>query len=159
MKFSATQEVALPADAVFARITDFGVFEEAAERRGVLAVRLDGRGPVRVGSGWSVDFSYRGKTRNLQMEVAELDAPTQMAFDGRGGGFEIGFLARVEGRGPKLSFLTMETDLRPRTLGARLLLNSMRFGRRALMRRYERRVAELARGIERWSRTGQDPWA
>ncbi len=158
MKFSATQEVALSADALFARVTDFDMFEEAAERRGLLAVRLDGSGPVRPGSGWSVDFSYRGKMRNLQMEVVDLATPTRMALDGKGGGFEIGFLARVEERGPELSFLTVETELKPRTLGARLLVNSMRFGKRALTRRYARRVAELARGIERWHRTGKNPW-
>jgi hypothetical protein len=158
MKFSATQEIALPADAVFARVTDFDMFEEVAERHGVMSVRLDGRGPVRPGCGWSVDFSYRGKIRNLQMEVADLVTPNRMALGGRGGGFEISFLTTVEERGPNLSFLTMETELRPRTLGARLLVNSMRFGKRALMRRYERRVAELARGIERWHRTGKNPW-
>lgn len=159
MKFAATQEIALPAETVFAMLGDFAAMEEAAEARGVLAVRLDGNGPVRVGSGWSVDFSYRGKMRNLQLELTDLTAPQTLALAGKGGGFEIAFAARVDGRGPRLAFLTLETELRPRTLGARLLLNSMRFGKRALTRRYERRLADFVRVLEGKARSRQSPAA
>lgn len=159
MKFAATQEIALPAETVFAILSDFGAMEEAAEARGVLAIRLDGNGPVRIGSGWSVDFSYRGKMRNLQMELTDMTPPTTLSLAGKGGGFELGFAARVDGRGPRLAFLTLETELRPRTLGARLLLNSMRFGKRALTRRYERRLADFARAIENKARARQTPAA
>ena len=42
----------------------------------------------------------------------------------------------------------MQVELKPRTLAARLFIQSMRLARKRVQRRFEGRLAEIARDIE-----------
>lgn len=158
MKFSASQDIALPASAVFSKITDFEAFERLALRRDVAVNRRDRLPQAGVGSSWEIDFIYRGKPRNLLLEVAEMRPDGLLAMIGRIGGFDLNVSMATQDTGPGRSRLAVEMDVKPRSLSARFLLNSIRFGKRGLERRFARRIADFGRALERWQKSGASPW-
>jgi carbon monoxide dehydrogenase subunit G len=158
MKFSASQDIALPAAQVFSRITDFEAFEHLALRRDIVVDRRDHLPQAGVGSSWEVDFAYRGKPRHLLLEVTEMRVDELLALAGRIGGFDLNVAMTTRDAGPGRSRLEVEMDVKPRSLSARFLLNSIRFGKRGLERRFARRIADFGRALERWQRSGASPW-
>jgi hypothetical protein len=87
------------------------------------------------------------------MRVDEL-----LALAGRIGGFDLNVAMTTRDAGPGRSRLEVEMDVKPRSLSARFLLNSIRFGKRGLERRFARRIADFGRALERWQRSGASPW-
>ncbi|MCV2863439.1 SRPBCC family protein [Albidovulum sediminicola] len=158
MKFTTSQEIAVPAAVVFAKITDFETLERAALRRDAAVVRRDSLPAAGVGSAWEVDFQHRGKARNLVVEIQSMKPSDLLSVLGTIGGFEMTLTMTPQDIGAGRSRLGTALEVKPRSLSARFLLNSMRFGKKGLERRFDRRIAELCRGIERWHRTGANPW-
>ena len=158
MKFSASQEIGLPASIVFSKLTDFEAFERLAMRRDVVVVRRDRLPAPGVGASWDVDFDYRGKPRSLMVEVQELRPTDFLGVLGRIGGFEVALEMSPQDMGSGRSRLGVQMDVKPRSLSARFLLNSIRFGKKGLERRFARRIADFCRGLERWHKTGVSPW-
>ena len=61
MKFSTTEDIAAPAEAVFDAFCDFASFERAAMRRGAEVQRLDHMAVPGVGMAWHAPFDMRGQ--------------------------------------------------------------------------------------------------
>ena len=158
MKFATSQEISVPAPALFDKLTDFETLERAAMRRDASVLRRDGAGAPGVGSAWEIGFNYRGKPRDLVVEIRQMRRADLLDVLGTIGGFEVTMAMVPEDIGAGRSRLGVEMDVRPRSLSARFLLNSMRFGKKGLERRFARRVAEFGRGLERWHRSGINPW-
>lgn len=148
MKLSTRQDIEAPVERVFAALSDFPSFERAALRRGAEVARLDAKTAPGAGMTWSVAFRWRGKARRILCTLQDYSPPEALHVRAEGTGIDatlvLGVLALSRGR----CRLGVALDLRPRSLTARLMLQTARLGKARLMRRFEARIAEFALRIE-----------
>ena len=89
MKFSAKQDVEAPVAFVFAYMSDFDMWERSVMRRGADVAR---GGALRgVGMTWQASFAFRGKTRQLDLQLVKVSAPNQLGFTAQSSGFDLNF--------------------------------------------------------------------
>jgi len=148
MKFSNRVDVALPADKLFEQITDIPVIERAALRKGVKLRRLDSLAEKAAGMSWDVGFRLRGKDRQMIVDVTRFDRPTRVEYKGVSTSFDVTLILDLTEFSQSRTRLSTELELKPRTLGARLLLQSARLGRGKLDQRYDARIKGFLRDLE-----------
>lgn len=148
MKFSTKEDIEAPIDVVFEMLCDFEVFERAAMRRGAEVQRLETNKEPGIGMTWHASFDLRGKRRELDLEIVEFDQPNDMALESTSPGmlsrtsFELMALSRNQTR------VVVNLELKPLTLSARLLVQSLKLAKASLSKRFGKRVAEYARSME-----------
>lgn len=144
MNFSSQQDIDAPIAQVFDALTRFELYERAAMRRGADVVRKDDLATAGPGAMWHTRFMFRGKERALAVEVATFAPPAEMVLSLNSKNitgavnFELFALSKSRTR------LTVVTDVRPVTLAARLLIQSMALTKSALNKRYRKRIADFA---------------
>ncbi|WP_372837641.1 SRPBCC domain-containing protein [Phaeovulum sp.] len=148
MKFTAREDIEAPIEAVFAAMTDIAALELVAMRRGVQLRRLDALKALGPGMSWEVGFRYRGKTRQMVGKIASLEAPERLVFEASAQGYEVTMSITLLALSRKRTRIEAEMEVRPRSVSARLLLQSARLGRPALQRRYADRIHLMALGLE-----------
>lgn len=148
MKLTSRQDIEAPAAFVFAALQDFDAWERAALRRGAEVARTDKLREVIPGVSWLVKFDYRGKERRLALRLTALEQPTMMGFSGTGTSLD--GLASIElmELAARRTRLIVSLDLRPKTIGARVILQSMRLAKARLNRRFGDRVGQMCSEIE-----------
>ncbi|WP_208347911.1 SRPBCC family protein [Pseudaestuariivita rosea] len=148
MKFSAKEDIAAPADFVFDQIVDFDSFEEQAQRRGAEIERISPPGHVGQGMKWDIRFNFRGRQRKMKTELQNFDAPNELTFYSRVGGLQITTQIDVIPLAQSKTRIAMSFDLKPTSLSARLLLQSMRLIKGNLTKRYKARVQDYATELQ-----------
>jgi len=148
MKFTAREDLALPADKVFQGITDFEAFERSAMRRGADVVRVSGPNVGGVGCTWESEFTYRGRRRTLRAEVTTCDPDDGVQVASQTSGITGNLLAEVVELAPTRSRLLVRLELEPTSLSARLLVQSLKLAKTNLDGRFSKRVADFARTLE-----------
>jgi hypothetical protein len=157
MKLTTRQDIEAPAAFVFAAMMDFDAWERSALRRGADVVRTDRLQGVMPGRSWLIKFSYRGKSRQLDLRLTELEQPSVMVFAGKGASLEgLGRIDLLE-LAPRRTRLSVTVDLRPRSIGARLVLQSLRLAKARLNRRFSDRVGQVFAEIEDRYRQSKRP--
>ncbi len=78
MKFSNRQDIDAPIALVFENAPDFPRFEKQARRRGADVRRLDKLAEPAIGVRWVASFSFRGKLRRVQAELAAIAPPERL---------------------------------------------------------------------------------
>lgn len=148
MEFSTTEDIDAPVEYVFARMSDFAAFERSAMRRGVEVARADTLAVPGPGMIWDTEFDLRGKRRELQLELTSYDPPNGMVLSSRsvsmGGAVIIDFVAMSRHR----TRMSIAIDLQPKTLSARLLVQSLKLARGNLSKRFRNRVAKYTDDVE-----------
>lgn len=148
MKFSTKEDIGAPINAVFEMLCDFEGFERSAMRRGAEVQRVDNLTAPDVGMMWNAVFEMRGKRRELQIEMVTFDRPNDIIIESTSPGlisqmsFELMALSRSRTR------INVELEVKPLTLSARLLVQSMKLSKASLTRKYKLRVGEYAKGME-----------
>lgn len=148
MRFTTREDIELPARAVFAALTDFGRFEREALRRGAeieAGGDLASPGP---GRWWQIRFRHRGRERELVTSIETCDPPRSLVTVGRLGGIEGRLALDLTELAPRRTRLRVDLEIRPRSLTARLLLQSLRLARSSLVARFRGRVSAFARKME-----------
>ncbi|WP_295531739.1 SRPBCC family protein [uncultured Thioclava sp.] len=149
MKFSTRKDIAAPAEFIFDRLADFSSFERVALRRGITLKRLDTLAIPGAGMSWEIGFRFRGRERQMITDLATFERPEALVYLGTSTSFE----ARLEMLVTELSKTRtrMQTalEVRPRTLGARLMVQSAKLGKGNLDRRFDERVGHFAQDLER----------
>ncbi len=146
MRFTTKEDIDLPIQSVFDAVTDFHGFERAVLRRGGAVERF---GVVSgEGQGWTVRFRHRGRDRELINRIDRIDPPRALVSSGRMGGFDGTLTIDLTALAPRQTRLKVDLDLRPRTLTARLVLQSMKLGKSSLTNRFKARVLLFARDLE-----------
>ncbi len=148
MKFSTRQDIEAPIDVVFAEATDFVRFERQARRRGVQVNRLDRLGETAPGMCWSIIFPYRGKERRLQAELGVLRGPEHARVVSASSGIDAVLDMELLALSQARTRLKIGLELSPRSLQARLLIQSLKFAKGNLDRKFAERVATFARDVE-----------
>ena len=144
MKFVAREDIELPIAQVWTLLNEFETFERAAMRRGAEVLSTGERGR----HAWTISFTFRGKRRKLAVRLDRTDPPNAMAFSGEGKALEGNVALELVELGPRRTRLSVASEVRPRTLAARLFLQSARLARARLVKRYQGRIAQLATMIE-----------
>ena len=86
---------------------------------------------------------WRDSPRQVWLEVTRFDRPSHIVLEGHSDLFNLSIamtlvpLSRVRTR------LLFETEIRPRTMRARLLLQTARLGKAQLDRKYDQRIADF----------------
>jgi len=154
MKFSTRQDIEAPIDFVFERATDFDGFQRQALRRGVEIERADDLPATAEGMRWNAEFMFRGKNRRIQAELAKLDPPNLLLIQSVSGGleadFEVEFMALARNR----TRVRVGLELAPKTISARLLVQSLKLAKHRLNERFAHRVAQFARETEHRANSG-----
>jgi carbon monoxide dehydrogenase subunit G len=148
MKLSTHEDIAAPIDAVFAELTDFDGFERAALRRGAEVVRTDGKGSVGVGMTWRAQFPFRNRERVADLKLVEFDRPNGMKVHSRVSGVEAEIVVDLVALSRSHTRMAMSVDMRPKSIPARLMIQSMKLAKTNLTRRFQKRVSDYAAMIE-----------
>ncbi|MDQ2094177.1 SRPBCC family protein [Rhodalgimonas zhirmunskyi] len=148
MKFVTREDIEAPIDHVFKVLTDFEGFERQAMRRGAEVRRLDELEVPGEGARWALAFPFRGKPREMTVVCTEYDAPLRLNFEsvmsGLDGDMKVELVALSRGR----TRLSLEIEFKPKTLSARLLVQSIKLAKANISKRFQIKVAEFAKSTE-----------
>lgn len=148
MKLSTREDIEAPLAFVFDTFADTEGWERAAMRRGAEVTRTDrvqGFGP---GMAWNLGFTFRGKMRRAAVKLAAVDRPNSLTFQGFGSMADVTVQVDFVELSARRTRVTLGTEIKPRTLAARVFLQSMKLARGKLDRKYEARVGALCNEIE-----------
>lgn len=148
MRLSSREDIEAPIGHVFSSITDFDGFERQALRRGAEVERLDSLGKAGLGSEWNIRFDYRGKSRRLNARIAEFDAPNGYRVDSQAGTLEGDLVVELVALSPRQTRLQVKLEMRARNLTGRLLLQSLKFARNTITKRFSARVEQFAQDVQ-----------
>ena len=158
MEFQSREDIAAPIETVFAAVTDFAAFERQILRRGAEVRRLDSLPRPGAGMKWAATFQFRGRDRNVQLEITEYDPPHALRLGGESQG--LGFAVAVDLMALSRNHTRMNVAavIEPQSFTAKLLVQSLKLARGNLNRRFETRITEFAREIElRHTRAAKAP--
>lgn len=148
MKLVAKKDVEAPAAFVFRQLTDFEGWERAAMRRGAEVVRTDKLSQPGPGMAWDTQFTYRGKDRRASLRVDQMVHNASLVMSATSvpvnGMMQIDIIDLAARR----TRIELRMEVKPNTLAARLLLQSLRLARSRVERNFDQRVAQLAVEIE-----------
>ena len=148
MKFSTRDDIEAPIQEVFAALADFEYWERAAMRRGAEVSRTDKSGRMAVGAGWDTRFRFRGKDRQLTIELTEMDSPGRLAFAADAKPVSGTMTIDLLELSPRRTRLNVGSEIKPKTLGARLVLQSLKLAKAKMDKRFHNRVSALCKDIE-----------
>ncbi len=155
MIFTTKEDIEAPIDAVFRAVSNFDAFERSALRRGARVKRVNRKTHPSTSIAWDVGFTFRGKKRDMLIELTEHDAPNRLLAQSLSGGIEGGVQMNLVALSNNRTRLEIETEIKPKTLSARLMVQSMRLAKNKLNRRYRQKVANFANDIEDRYKSGR----
>lgn len=148
MKLSGRTDVQAPVDFVFDAISDVDFWERAALRRGAEVTRTDKLRSLAPGLSWMIRFGWRGRERQMHVVLKQLDRPNVLALEGDSPSVEGGVVMELVALSTTRARILVQTTVKPRTLAARLFLQSMRLARGKVNARYDKKLRQLAGIIE-----------
>mgnify|MGYP005847760689 CR=1 FL=1 len=148
MRFTTREDIEVPIAEVFAALTDFDRFEREALRRGAEVERSGDLASPGTGRSWTVRFRHRGRDRALSTGIDTWDPPKGFSTLGRIGGFEGRMAMGLTALSPRRTRLRIDLEVKPRSLTARLILQSLRLAKSSLSNRFKARFHGFARQLE-----------
>lgn len=148
MKLTAKEDIEAPIGFVTSVLTDFDTWERAAMRRGADVDRLDTLRKPGVGMEWRVGFDYRGKKRKVEIKLLTLNPDQRLVFDCMAAPAEAILSIDMAEMGPRRSRVAVTLEIKPRTMAARLFLQSLRLAKAKVTRRFSLRLSQTAADIE-----------
>ncbi|MBW4961729.1 SRPBCC family protein [Sulfitobacter sp. CW3] len=148
MKFSTKEDIDVPIDAVFEMLCEFDTFERAAMRRGAEVRRVDTMTEPGTGMKWETAFDMRGKRRDIEVEMVTFEHPTEICLESMSPGllgavsFDLLALSRSRTR------VAASIEIKPKTLSARLLVQSLKLAKTSLTKKFKRAVAGYTKDME-----------
>lgn len=148
MKLATKKDIEAPIAQVWAALADFDGWERAAMRRGVEVERTDTLTRPGIGMSWLSRFQYRGRARKATLQLTELQGPVLMALTA--GSDAVDMASRIEliEMSARRTRMHVAAEIKPRSLGARLFLQSLRLARAKVDRKFDAKVGQFAQEIE-----------
>ncbi|KMK68152.1 SRPBCC family protein [Puniceibacterium sp. IMCC21224] len=148
MEFTTKEDIEAPLDQVYAAVSDFDSVERSVRNRGIDVRRASDADPVCVGTKWVAGFRFRGKMRDATVTLAQLDPPQMMQFRTVSGGLETETRLELVSLSRTRTRISVAVEMQPKTLSARLLVQSMRLAKSNITKRFRVRAADYARDLE-----------
>lgn len=147
MKFSTREDIEAPIDFVYSQLSDFDGFERLARQRGVAVEQIAPGAPGGLHREWQAKARYRGKLRDIRLRVEDLRMADGYLVRSQVGGMVADVGVEMMALSRNRTRIVVGVELRPTTLSARLLVQSLKFAKKSLQNRYARRVASYAQAI------------
>ena len=148
MKISSKEDIDAPIGEVFDMLSETERYERSAMRRGAEVKRTSAPSVHGKGMTWDVAFQLRGRRRQMALEMAEWQAPTQMKIEARSPNLASDFVVNLVALSPTRTRVAVSLDLRPKNLSARLLVQSLKLAKNSLNKQFKLRVAEYSKEVE-----------
>jgi uncharacterized protein YndB with AHSA1/START domain len=154
MKLTAKTDLEVPASAVFAILSDHPSWEREAIRNGVDVERPAGTPSTGVGAEWRIRGHFRGKPRKVQVKIEEMTQNQRIALGLESPSIEGTTRLEIMVLSPRRSRVRVDLEVKPKTLAARLFINTMRLAKGRVQARFEKGLGRLgARIKERYDRS------
>jgi len=148
MKFSSNEDIEAPIDEVFAMLSEFEAYERSAIRRGIEVNRLHESASAKAGLAWDARFTLRGKPRDIRLNLTGYDTPNAMRIEADSQGLESILTLDLLALSPGRTRMSVVLNMAPKTLPARLLIQSLKLAKGNLTKRFKGKVGEFARQME-----------
>lgn len=148
MKLTSKKDIEGSIDKVWAAMSDFEAWERAAMRRGAEVSRTDALLRPGVGMAWLARLVYRGKERKVDVKLTEMTPRTVLGFDAVSTVVEAETRIELIEMSAKRTRIHVWIEVKPRSLGARLFMQSLRLARTKIDRKFDSRIDKLAAEIE-----------
>jgi len=154
MKLTAKTDLEVPAAAVFASLVDHPAWEREAIRNGVEVERPAGTPATGVGAEWRIRGHFRGKSRKVQVKIEEMTQDQRIALGLDSPSIEGTTRLEIMVLSPRRSRMRVDLEIKPKTLAARLFINTMRLAKGRVQARFEKGLGRLgARIKDRYDRS------
>lgn len=148
MKLNGRTDVQAPLEFVFDAISDVDFWERAALRRGAEVTRTDKLRHLGPGLSWMIRFGWRGRERQMHVVLRQIERPNIIVLAGDSPSVDGEAVIELVALSASRARILVQTTVKPRTLAARLFVQSMRLARAKVHGRYEKRLRQLAAVIE-----------
>lgn len=144
MILTAREDIQAPIQQVYDRLTDVPSHERMAMRHAVKVNRTDPGSEVEAGAEWAMSMKMRGKKRHITLTLDEVTRPTQLVATTRSSGLDAFTNLDLVELSPGRTRLAIKVKLKPNSLPARLLIQSMKLTRASVERRFSKRFRDFA---------------
>lgn len=148
MKLAAKYDIEAPVDFVYRELVDFAAWERMATRRGAEVTRTDRLAPPGPGMEWQVSFSLRGKERKIGIRLVTASPTSRIVIALKSaladGEIAIELLDLATDR----TRVEVRTEIKPKTLAARIYMQTLRLSRNKVESNYAQRIAQFAVEME-----------
>lgn len=148
MKLATKKDIEAPIAKVWEALSDYEAWERSAMRRGVDVERTDKLTKPGPGMSWMSRFSYRARERKADMKLTEMTGPGLLAFMLTSDTVEVAAKVELIEMSARRTRMHLTSDVKPRSLGARLFLQSLRLARAKVDRKFDAKVGQLALELE-----------
>lgn len=148
MKLTAKTDLEVPAAAVFATLIDHPTWEREALRNGVEVERPAGSPAMGIGAEWRIRGRFRGKARKVQVRIDEMTPAQRLTLGVDSPSVEGTTWLEVMVLSSRRSRLRVDLEVKPKTLAARLFINTMRLAKGRVQARFEHRLGLLGARIK-----------
>jgi hypothetical protein len=148
MKLATKYDVEAPAAFVFAQLADFEGWERAAMRRGADVMRTDKRTAIGPGMTWASHFPYRGKDRHVTITLDAITPTSLLELTGVSTLLDGVVQVEVLDLAARRTRIEVKLEIKPKTIAARIYVQSLRLARARVERGFAQRVAQLTADIE-----------
>lgn len=153
MELTGREDVDVPIAHAFDMLTDVEVYERSALRRGADVTRIDSLARPGVGAKWEISFQFRGKPRDVILEITGFDAPNEVEMKANLQGLETDIKIELVALSRTRTRIQFWSGMQANSLSARLLLQSLKLARGSLNKRMANRLVTLRDDLEdRYSR-------
>lgn len=154
MEITAQEDIEGSLEQVFDGLSNFEQFERAILRRGVDVRRIDEVEEPTVGMRWASEFRYRGKPRQAEITLTRFDRPNAMQFQSTSAGLTVITDLECLSLSRSRTRVSITCTLKPNTLSARILVQSIKLARSSVQRKFRARASDFAREFEKKLKTG-----
>ena len=148
MKLATREDIDAPIEAVFRELSDFDSFERAILRRGAEVQRTDTLPVPGPGMSWKTNFSFRGRQRGAKIALDEYTPPDRLRASVHSSGFETDLLIDLVAMSKSRTRMNFAIDARPKSVPARLMIQSFKLARHAMLKRFRHRISDFASDLE-----------
>ncbi len=147
MKFSTRQDTDLSAQELFQAVSNFSAIERMMSRRGAGLRRMDSLSQPGAGMNWLISFDWRGRRRELSMELIRYEPSEILEFSGQSDQFGLALNMTVVALTKSKSRFIFEADVTPRSMKSRLILQTAKLGKSQLDKRFAAGIADFVTSL------------
>ena len=147
MNFETREDVDIPRDFAFSRFADFTRYEKSVRQYGADIRRVNGFTEIAEGCSWRGSAIVRGKARGVEATITRLNHPEHAQMKTTVGGMTVDVDLFFEELGPEKTRVRATAQLKATTLAARLILQTIKLGRRQIQGKIDSRIVAFSSPI------------
>lgn len=148
MRLNTSQDIDAPIEFVFEKVADFSSFEMLLMNAGANISRTDDLSEIAQGMAWHVDGTFRGKQREIDVELENLKRPEKLKFLCETENMKAVAKVELEELSADQTRMTLLIEPEAKNISARLILQSMKLAKRSIENRVKNRLTKFSNKIE-----------